>query len=448
VEWWRPAAAPGAGTPEAPPKDSVIPFAALLVFTALLFLAPQVFLPGGGRLRIALPVGAFAIVAHCWSRFIAGRPLMRNSREMWLVGLLFGWAVVTLPASGMPEWSEVVLFDYYVKALGVFWLFGNIVTTLGQLRMVAWTFTLTAVPLAATGVWNFLSHRVVDTGIDRIVGYEAPLGTDPNVLAMVLNLILPLTVGLFLATRRPAARALLAALIALEASAIIVTFSRGGFLTLATIFVLYLRTLNKSGEWRWAIAALVLAVAAVPMLPSGYVDRLRTITDINADKTHSAQERMVNTQTAVAFMLSHPLAAVGLGMNPLVVYELEKAHGVPARILWVHNTYLEYAMDLGLFGLGLFLVLLVVCYGYAVRVRNRSAGVPALRELSTLAEAIRISIVACAVSGLFLPVAYHPFFYYVTGLAAAAAAVYETEARTAGQPRTTAGAPALVPARS
>jgi len=447
AEWWRPAAAPGVGTAGAPAKDSVVPFAALLVFTGLLFLAPQTFVPGFGRLRMALPVGAFAILAHCWTRFAGGRPIMRNSREMWLVGALLAWSVVTLPVSSLPEFSEKVLLDEYLKVVGVFWLFGNIVTTLGRLRMVAWAFTLTAVPLAATGVWDFFSHRVVQTGLglDRIVGYDSPLTADPNDLAMVLNLILPLTVGLFLISRRRAARLLLAGLVALEAGAVVFTFSRGGFLTLAALFVIYLRTLNKTGEWKWAVAALLLAVAAVPLLPRTYVDRLSTIANINADTTGSAQERLDNNRIALAFVLSHPLAAAGLGMNGLVIYQLHQAEGKPARLLWVHNTFLEYAVDLGWLGLGLFLLLLVSCYGCAVRVRGRCAGAPAQRDLAVLAEAIRISIVGGVVSAFFLPAAYQPYLYYITALGAATAAVYEAEARPAAGTAAGARSAALAP---
>ena len=451
AEWWRPAAAAdarGAGTADAPPKESDLPFAALLVFTGLLFLAPQAFLPGFGRLRMALPVGVFAIAAHCWARFVAGRPLMRGSREMWLAGALLAWSVATVPVSTVPEFSERVLLEEYLKVLGVFWLFGNIVSTLGRLRLVAWAFTLTAVPLAATGVWDFVSHRVVQTGLglDRIVGYDSPFTADPNDLAMLLNLILPLTVGLFLISRGRAARVLLACFIALEASAVIVTFSRGGFLTLAAIFLLYLRTLNKTGQWKWAVAALLLAAAAVPLLPRGYMDRLSTITDINADTTGSAQQRLDNTRTALAFVLSHPLAAAGLGMNGLVIYQLHQAEGKAARLLWVHNSFLEYAVDLGWFGLGLFLLLLVSCYGCAVRVRNRCAGVPALRELSGLAEAIRISIVGGAASAFFLPAAYQPYLYFIIALGAATVAVLEAETRTAVQARTAGRSPRLAPA--
>src|SRR5207237_6636438 len=88
AEWWRPAAAPGVGTAGAPAKDSVVPFAALLVFTGLLFLAPQTFVPGFGRLRMALPVGAFALLAPCWTRFAGWPPIVRTSRALWPVGAL------------------------------------------------------------------------------------------------------------------------------------------------------------------------------------------------------------------------------------------------------------------------------------------------------------------------------------------------------------------------
>src|SRR3989475_94173 len=105
AEWWRPAAWIGparAKTAAAPAKDSPLPFAALLLFLVLLLLAPQAFVPGVGRVRLALFTGAFAIVAHCWTRFAAGRAVMRRTREMWLVAALLAWAIVTLPLSVWP----------------------------------------------------------------------------------------------------------------------------------------------------------------------------------------------------------------------------------------------------------------------------------------------------------------------------------------------------------
>ena len=102
--------------------------------------------------------------------------------------------------------------------------------------------------------------------------------------------------------------------------------------------------------------------------------------------------------------------------------------------------YLAYAMDLAWPGLALFLLLLVSCVRGAVRVRHRCAGLPALQDLSRLAEAIWIALVAIAVAALFNPGAYTVVPYLATALAVAAVAVYEAEGRAAAV--TAAPAPA------
>lgn len=392
-----------------------------MVFTFIMVLSPQTFIPGLAKLRIAFLTGGFAVAAHLWNRFMTRQPLMRMTREVWLAAGLLGWAVVTLPVSIWPSGSLGVLLDLYLKALIIFWLLSNTVTTPRRLRVVAWGFSLMAIPLAITGLRHFASHQT--TG--RIIGYEAGLTGNPNDLALMLNLILPLTIALFLINRRPGVRALLAGIIALDASGVIVTYSRTGFLALAAILVLYFRTLRKRGQMKWAIAALVLMVIAVPLLPSGYMERLGTIGNIQADRTGSAQERFSDAGVALAYVLSHPLAGAGLGNNILAMNDLRGA-----KWLAVHNVYLELAVDLGWPGLVLFVLLLVSCIRTTARVSKYCAGVPELRDLSALSEAIRIMLVAFAVAAFFHPVAYNFYFYYVAGLAVATGALYEVERQT------------------
>jgi O-antigen ligase len=90
----------------------------------------------------------------------------------------------------------------------------------------------------------------------------------------------------------------------------------------------------------------------------------------------------------------------------------------------VHNVYLEYAVDLGLPGLLLFLLLFHACLAKARSTRRRAASVPSLRELCCLAEGVEISLLAFAVAAFFHPVAYHFYFYYPAGLAVAVGGVY------------------------
>ena len=108
----------------------------------------------------------------------------------------------------------------------------------------------------------------------------------------------------------------------------------------------------------------------------------------------------------------------GVGMNALTLNQ-ERGFGWSA----IHNVYLEYAVELGIPGLILFLLLLVGCVKSVALVQRRCAGVPALRELFYLAEGIQISLIAFSLAAFFHPVAYHLYFYYIAALAVAAHSV-------------------------
>lgn len=434
VGWWRPdsvvkssyrSGAVGANQPMV--ANSPVPFWGLMTFTFILLLAPQTFLPILGPLRIALLTAAVAITTYLFNRFVHQQPITILTREMWIAACLVGWAILTVPLSYWPGGSISFLLNLYFKALAIFWLLSNLVNTPTRLRLVAWGLSLMTVPLAVSGVNQYLSGNfIAGAKVERIVGYEAPLTGNPNDLALMLNLILPLSVALFLVNRKPMVRAVLLAIIFPNVIAVILTFSRAGFLTLATTFVMYLWRLSRRPERGWALAALVLVLVCVPLLPSSYLDRLSTITDTESDPTGSAQARWNDTVAAMRFVVRNPIIGAGVGMNILALNE-------ERGLFWtfVHNVYLQYAVDLGIPGLALFLLLLVGCLKCAKFVQRRSARVPTFRELFYLAEGIQISLVAFAVAALFHPVGYHFYFYYMAGLAVAVKAVYEAEERTA-----------------
>ena len=433
TEWWRPDAAAltrmqagGPAVTALPAADSSVPFWAVIGFTFILLFAPQSYIPALAPFRIALLTAVVGIAAQLYEQFVRNRPFMMRVREMWIPACLVGWAVLTLPFSSWPGGSLLFLFDQYFKTLAIFWLLSHTVVTAARLRQVAWGLSLMGVGLAVIAVSNLLSGVFIPEGtlVPRVLGNEAALTKNPNDLALMINLILPLSVALFLIHREPLARALLLTAILMEAVTVIITYSRAGFLTLATTFTIYLWKLRNRPERAWAWTALLVAFLCVPLLPSSYFDRLNTITDINADQTGSAQDRWNDTVAALNSVLAHPIVGAGVGMNTLAMNE---ARGVAWRA--VHNVYLEYAVDLGLPGLILFLLLLAGCMKSAAFVQRRSAGLPALRDLFYLAEGIQVSLVAFAVAGAFHPVSYHFYFYYVAGLAVAAKAVCQTEMR-------------------
>jgi probable O-glycosylation ligase (exosortase A-associated) len=394
------------------------PFVGLLVFIIILLLAPQALFPALSPFRLALVAAVSGIAAHALDRFLAHRPISIVTREIVLAGCLAAWAVLSVPFSYWPGGSLSLLLDLFVKSLAVFWLIANIVSTPKRFRAAALTLVLASVPLASVAIMHFVSGDIAPggtySGFQRIVGYNAPLTQNPNDLALTLNLILPFSVAILIRARSALARAILLGIVVLIAAAVVLTFSRAGFLTLATMLALYLWKLSRSTQRVWAVAMVLLALVAVPFLPGSYLDHMGTITDMRSDPSGSSQARWDGMVSATSLALEHPFLGVGAGMNILA---LNEARGPTWRE--VHNVYLEYAADLGLPGLALFLALFWSCISRARRTQRAAAGVPALDDVFHYGVAVEVSLAAFAVAGMFHPVGYHFYFYIVAGLAVA-----------------------------
>ena len=91
----------------------------------------------------------------------------------------------------------------------------------------------------------------------------------------------------------------------------------------------------------------------LPAVPPSYVQRITTMSDIEADPSGSAQERWRDLGAAAGYVAKHPIFGAGLGQSILA---LNEARGATWRL--VHNMYLEYGVELGLPGLAIFVWLL------------------------------------------------------------------------------------------
>jgi probable O-glycosylation ligase (exosortase A-associated) len=419
IEWWRPEPPAVAARPEpaVSPAGSAaggpIPFGALMVFTFVLLAAPQAIWPALTPLRLAMLSGAAAAAAYLIERMARRQPVIGAATEIRIAIALVAWALVTIPLSWWPAGSLAYMVDPWSKALILFWLLSNVIVTEERLRRTAWCLVLLTVPLGMTALRNFMSGAFTPgsrvPGFGRIAGYEAPLSSNPNDMALTINLILPLAVALLLMTRRPIARIALLAVLALDVAAVVVTFSRGGFLTLLVVVLAFLWRL--SGRSRAIYALPLLLIACIPLLPSSYLDHMGTVARIGSDPTGSAQERFGDQVAAVRIALSNPFVGAGVGMNILA---MNAERGAAWRM--VHNVYLQYALELGLPGLTLFLLLLFRCIRKAGTVRRTAALSAGSTGLFHLAEAVQISLVAFSVAALFHPVGYNLYFYYFAGL--------------------------------
>src|SRR5439155_17091139 len=112
----------------------------------------------------------------------------------------------------------------------------------------------------------------------------------------------------------------------------------------------------RSPKRAWGVAVLAVLLACLPLLPASYWHRLATITDIESDETGSAQARRDGYLGALRFVLTHPVVGAGIGADVLALNEQ-----IGPTWSVVHNVYLQYGVDLGLPGLGLFWALFAIC---------------------------------------------------------------------------------------
>ena len=435
--WWRRDPLPEHRSMDGVP-DSQIAFWALIGFTFVLLLAPQMMVPGLAIIafiRPAFSAASIAAVSYLANRMLTHRPLTVVTRELVLALLLIAWASATIPLSYWPGGSVAVIAGTFSKSLIVFWLIANVVNTQERLRRFMVVLALAGAPLSLMTLINYRAGLFMEgaIGVKRVTGYEAPLTHNPNDLALMLNLLLPLAIGLLLTRPRPLLRMLLVGTIVLEVTGIVITFSRAGFLALAITTVAWFWKFRRRRERVFVYAIFALGIACLPLLPQGYLQRLSTVANMSADRTGSAQARWEDTKAAVAYVMENPILGAGIGQDILALNEVR---GLRWRS--VHNVFLQYGVDLGLPGLILFALILFYCLRSALSVeRARFAG--AGSDLPALAAGVRVSLVAFLAAAFFHPAGYHFYFFYIAGLAVALRLIAEPMERlpepATGDPR-------------
>jgi putative inorganic carbon (HCO3(-)) transporter len=409
--WWRPESrALSQPAPSGRPA-----FRALCAFTAILLLSPQAWFPVLAPLRIAFLAAGLAILAHLLDGAVRRHSQDRPHVEMTIAIALVAWSAATIPFSYWPGGSVTELTDQFLKAVAFFWLIGAIVNSRARLQSFVWLLVLCSIPLSLTAIQNYRAGVFVTTSqnaVQRIAGYSdagSGLVSNPNDLALMLNILIPLA-GVLAWTSQTLGRRLVASLAMLLASvAVFVTFSRAGFLGFAATVIMMIVALGRRQPVA-AVAVIVVMITAGPLvLPSGYLDRIATITDIESDRTGSAQGRWADFGASMTLVAQNPIVGTGLGQHILALNELRGA-------TWrqVHNVYLQYAVDLGLPGLLLFLWLFVSVFRTARRVRKQARD-----DVGAMAEGVQISLVTFAIAAFFHPVAYQFYFFCLAGLALA-----------------------------
>jgi hypothetical protein len=401
-----------------PPIRKAVPFSGLMLFTFVLFVAPQQAFPVLQPLMLAKLSIGLAVIGYVANRTATGRRLtIMTSPVRWalVLGLL---ALLSIPAGFWPGGSVGVFLDLFAKSLVVFLLVANVVDTERRFRLLVGSMLAWGVLAALVAIVNFVTGRF-DMRSARIVGYESSIALNPNDLALTLNILLGLAIGLYAATTQRRQRLFIGAAMGVLVAGVVVSFSRSGFVVLATVLAIWTARRFRERGARVLLFLIPAMLVAALVIPEGYSERLATITDSKADTSGSSAERWETMMLALRLTEEYPVFGVGLGNNVHVSVD----RGGP--VVAAHNAYLMVGAELGIFAAIAYVLFITSSLAAARAVRRffdervRHEG----WELGRLAGGVELALIAFAVGALFSPVPYHFYLYYPAGLAVALFAI-------------------------
>ena len=370
-------------------------FAIIAYISRIAELVPQL-----GRLRINLVlfVVAFALL------FITGSSRAVRWKENRELSLLFLFIIATFPGIILGVWpgnSVLTLRTTLFINMALFIFCQALITEEKHLFSVAKLLLLSCAILLV----GLIFKPIVVEG-NRIT---TTFTYDPNDLALLLSFAFPIVTAFFV-TSRFIGKVISVSIILGLLMGVVKTGSRGGMLALGVsiLLIFFSKGMRLAFFYKLMVILLVILFTLSPK-GQGMRDRFSRLLsgqDYNITNSESvAGGRLAIWKSGLTLMKTYGITGVGVGNSAVAMGE---DFGDTA---WktMHNSYLQAALEMGLFGLFVFLLMLYQIWKntrYIIRRYPPDTKDSNEQKLLSLATAIQISLFSYLVSAFFLSQAY------------------------------------------
>jgi probable O-glycosylation ligase (exosortase A-associated) len=262
----------------------------------------------------------------------------------------------------------------------------------------------------------------------RVYGPPDTFMEDNNDFALALNMILPLLYYASLGEPRRWLKVALRVCFVAGILSVILTYSRGGLLGLATVLLL----IAGMSRYRF-ISAAVIGAAALLVLsfaPQAWTDRMTKMA--NGEVDSSAKQRLIGWRTGWNLVMDYPLTGGGLSAYPDVTvfrqYQPEPMPGGRASE-GPHSIYFQVLGEQGFPGLALFVFLLGSCLVSMHSLRHKARRRSPSHWIIPFTRMLEVSLAAYVVSGAFLGRAYFDLWYEIAACVVVVQLLYRKELR-------------------
>jgi putative inorganic carbon (hco3(-)) transporter len=400
----------------------LITFIALYLFSIVLYFRPYELVAAlSSYTSMAFVIGMVTLAIYFISQFVIEGNLTARPREINLILLFLVAAFLSMPLATNPGEAYDTFTDVLLKAILIFIVLVNVIRTEWRLKLMVWLAFAVSVYLSVNAM-NDYTLGVFREGSayyndQRIGGSIGGLFGNSNDLALHLVTMVPLAIGFAFATNGVLRKLLYFALAGIFVGAVVVTFSRGGFIGLVIALLALTRKLGRKNKFL-STGALVVAISAVLIFaPGNYIGRLSSILNSAADFTGSSTQRTEILKRSIWVTLRYPLFGVGMG----------NFHYKSVQELVTHNAYTQVSSEMGIPALIVYLMLMIYPLRKLRRIEAETLDDPQRRKFHYWSIGVQASMIAYMASSFFASVAYQWYIYYLVGYAVAVRRLYYME---------------------
>lgn len=345
-------------------------------------------------------LGAFGFLALYLILVGCGKRELYYPEKLGFAFLLFVLALtLSLFVTAFPS-DSLRIFVFFLAAFAFMYVLAADITEPERLtKILAFIYIalmITSLYAIAQRAFNLVHASASYTDLKANVGVPGRVTStldNPNNFSEFLVLFLPVS-AVFAATRKkPFCSLVMCLALAVPAVALIMTYSRSGWISIVLAAFVYVWLRNKK-----LIPALILVcIAAVPFLPASVMTRLTTLTNL---KDTSSAHRLALWQGVLYMIRDYGFTGIGLG--PKAFAALYPSYAQPGAELGGYHTqmlYMELIVEAGYLAFISFMWMALRQIKDIIISRRRKTGLA------------KLTLIACAAS--FIGIAFSCLVEYI-----------------------------------
>lgn len=400
-------------------RGHALTYAALFLFTVILYARPGEFYPSPLTASIAFYIGVVVLLCYLPSQLAVEGTLTARPREVNIILLFCLTGLLSMPLARAPGEAWDTFSDTFIRCVFIFIIMVNVVRTELRLKALMLLSLLTACWLSLSAVNDYRLGLMTVEGY-RVAGRGTGIFGNSNDMALFLVTMVPLAIALMFGTRGIIRKVIYGVCAGFMIAAISLTFSRGGFLGLLVALGVLSWKLGRRHRMTILLLTLVLVIFFLLVAPGNYSVRLASIFIPSLDPVGSSSMRQQLLWRSIWVAVRNPLFGIGMGNFHIVSYSE----------LVSHNAYTQVAAEMGAAALMLYTMFIVHPLRRLRQIERETFEARGNSHFYYLSIGLQASLVGYMVSSFFVSVAYLWYVYYLVAYAVCFRRLYEAETGT------------------